>query len=143
MGIGKTSIVGHGLGALVGFAFCTRWPDSVDRMLAVNCPLSYYAINARVRTSSLQDLTHWLVGKPPEVKTAFADATKADPRAIQASLESFRSNNLFNKMRQTQIPCLLLHGKKDPRCKRLLKIPSRIYHIQCNMWFSRNPAISR
>ena len=45
LGIGKVAIVGHGLGALVGFNFCARWPKSVDRMMAVNFPLFYDSIN--------------------------------------------------------------------------------------------------
>ena len=33
MGIGKIALVGHGLGALVGMSFATRFPQSVDRMM--------------------------------------------------------------------------------------------------------------
>ena len=38
MGIGKIALVGHGLGALVGMSFATRFPQSVDRMMAISCP---------------------------------------------------------------------------------------------------------
>jgi len=37
-----------------------------------------------------------------------------DSRAIEASIDSFQSNDLFNKMVQTQISCLLLYGGNDP-----------------------------
>jgi pimeloyl-ACP methyl ester carboxylesterase len=114
LGIGKIALIGHGLGALVGFEFCSRWPQSVDRMMAVNCPLSYDAINSRLWTSSSSDLVHWLAGKSRDVKKVFGDETRVEPRAIEISIDSFRSNNPFDKMRQTQIPCLLLHGGKDP-----------------------------
>jgi pimeloyl-ACP methyl ester carboxylesterase len=114
MGIGKVALVGHGLGALVGFNFSSRWPKSVDRMMAVNCPLDYDSINARVRTSPLPDLINWLGSKAPEAATALAEASKADPRAITESISSFQSNGLFGKMRDTQIPCLLVYGQNDP-----------------------------
>jgi len=114
MGIGKVALVGHSLGALVGFNFCSRWPQSVDRMIAVNCPLYYDSINPRLRTSSLQDLVAWLGNKTPETTAALADATKADPQAITDSISSFQSNGLFGKMRHTQIPCLFVHGQNDP-----------------------------
>ena len=113
-GIGKVAIVGHGLGALVGFNFCVRWPQSVDRMMAVNCPLYHDAINPRMLSSSPSDLTQWLGSKSKEAKLALADGTKADRRAIQKSIESFQADNLFSKMRQTQVSCLLVHGGKDP-----------------------------
>ena len=114
MGIGKVALVGHGLGALVGFSFCARWPKSVDRMMAVSCPMFYDTINTRLRTSSLPDLVNWLGSKTPEATTALADAIKADPRAIEVSISGFQSNDLFGQMRQTQIPCLFVHGQNDP-----------------------------
>jgi len=114
MGIGKIALVGHGLGALVGFKFCARWSQSVDRMMAVNSPMYYDSINARLRTAPLLDLINWLGSKTPEATTALADASKADPQAITASISSFQSNGLFGQMRQTQIPCLLVYGQNDP-----------------------------
>ena len=114
MGIGKVALVGHGLGALVGFNYCSRWPQSVDRMMAVNSPLYYDSINSRLRTSSLQDLINWLGSKTSEATTALADASKADLAAITDSISSFQATNFFNKMRETLIPCLLVHGQHDP-----------------------------
>lgn len=115
MGIGKVALVGHGLGALVGFSFCGRWPQSVDRMMAVNSPTYFDSINNRMRTSPLPDLINWLSSKTPEAAAALADASKADPQAIATSISSFQSKNgTFNLMRQTQIPCLLVHGQSDP-----------------------------
>jgi len=114
IGIGKIAIVGHGLGALVGFNFCVRWTQSVDRMLAVNCPLNYEALNARMRSSSPSDLAHWLAGRSPEARKVLVDEIQPDPRANETSIDSFQSNDLFDKMRQTQISCLLVYGGHDP-----------------------------
>jgi pimeloyl-ACP methyl ester carboxylesterase len=75
MGIGKVAIVGHGLGALVGFNFCVRWTNSVDRMMAVNCPMYYDSINTRLQSSSSSDLVNWLSNKTPEANTALSDAS--------------------------------------------------------------------
>jgi pimeloyl-ACP methyl ester carboxylesterase len=114
MALGKVAIIGHGLGALVGFNFCVRWPQSVDRIMAISCPLSYDAINSRMRTSPRSDLLQWLGGKSKEAKMALADAAGVDPRAIETAIESFQSDNLFSKMCETQICCLLLYGQNDP-----------------------------
>jgi pimeloyl-ACP methyl ester carboxylesterase len=134
MGIGKVALVGHGLGALVGFNFCSRWPQSVDRMMAVNCPLHYDSINARMRTSPLPDLISWLGSKSPEAATALADASKADPKAITESISSFQSNGLFGKMRETLIPCLLVHGQNDPAipappADNSINLPHMMHHV--------------
>lgn len=114
MGIGKIALVGHGLGALVGMAFATRFPQSVDRMMAVSCPLDPSAVNNRMRTATLQELTDWLSNRTPEATTALVDAVKADPQAITASMVGLQSNNIFSNFRVLNIPCLLVYGDKDP-----------------------------
>ncbi len=75
-----------GLGALVGMTFATRFPQSVDRMMAVSCPLDYQAVNARLRTATPVELTEWLSSRTPEATTALSDASKADAKAIADSL---------------------------------------------------------
>jgi pimeloyl-ACP methyl ester carboxylesterase len=114
MGIGKIALVGHGLGALVGMSFATRFPQSVDRMMAISCPLDYQAVNARLRTSTPAELTDWLSSRTPEATTALSDASKTDAKAITDSLVGLQANNVFSNFRALNIPCLLVYGDKDP-----------------------------
>jgi pimeloyl-ACP methyl ester carboxylesterase len=114
MGIGKIALVGHGLGALVGMTFATRFPQSVDRMMAVSCPLDYQAVNTRLRTATPVELTEWLSSRTPEANTALSDASKSDAKAIADSLAGLQANNVFSNFRALNIPCLLVYGDKDP-----------------------------
>jgi pimeloyl-ACP methyl ester carboxylesterase len=114
MGIGKIALVGHGLGGLVGMTFATRFPQSVDRMMAVSCPLDYYAVNARLRTDSPTQLTEWLSSRTPEATTALSDASKTDAKAITDSIAGLQGTNIFGNFRALNIPCLLVYGDKDP-----------------------------
>ena len=114
MGIGKIALVGHGLGGLVGMAFATRFPQSVDRLMAVSTPLDYAAVHTRLRTASLSELTDWLANRSSEATAALVDAPKADIQAIAASMVGLQSNNIFTTFRSTNIPCLLVYGDKDP-----------------------------
>jgi pimeloyl-ACP methyl ester carboxylesterase len=114
MGIGKIALVGHGLGGLVGMSFATRFPQSVDRLMAVSTPLDYAAVHARLRTAPPSELVEWLSSRTPEAVTALADAGKADPPAIAASMTGLQANNIFSSFRNTNIPCLLVYGDKDP-----------------------------
>jgi len=114
MGIGKIALVGHGLGGLVGMTFAARFPQSVDRVMAVSCPLDYAAVNARLRTASLVELSEWLSSRTPEANTALSDAPKADSQAIAASMVGLQTNNVFSTFRALNIPCLLVYGDKDP-----------------------------
>lgn len=114
MGIGKIALVGHGLGALVGMTFAIRFPHSVDRMMAISCPLDYQAVNARLRTASPVELTDWLSSRTPEATSALADASKADGKAIALSMVGLQANNIFGNFRALNIPCLLVYGDRDP-----------------------------
>ena len=114
MGIGKIALVGHGLGALVGMKFANRFPNSVDRVMAINCPLDIKAVNDRLRTATPQELTDWLSSRTPEANTALSDAAKADGQAVTASLVGLQADNLYGTFRNSTIPCLLVYGDKDP-----------------------------
>ena len=125
MGIGKIALVGHGLGALVGMTFATRFPKSVDRVMAVSCPLAYEAVHTRLRTSPPLELSDWLSSRTPEAITALSDASKADLQAITASMVGLQANNLFSGFRGLNIPCLLVYGEKDPA----ITIPSEDFSL--------------
>lgn len=114
MGIGKIALVGHGMGGLVGMSFATRFPQSVDRLMAVSTPLDYTAVHTRLRTAPLSELTDWLSSRTSEAASALVDANKADPQAIAASMTGLQTNNIFSTFRSTNIPCLLVYGDKDP-----------------------------
>jgi len=113
MGIGKIALVGHGLGALVGMKFANRFPQSVDRMMAVNCPLHIDAVNSRMRSAPPPELTDWLSPRTPEATTALSDASKADGQAITASMVGLQADNLYGSFRALNIPCLLVYSEKD------------------------------
>lgn len=114
MGIGKIALVGHGLGALVSMTFAAHFAHSVDRVMAVGCPLNYDSVNARLRTSSSSDLADWLSNRTPEATTALTDASKSDVQAVAASLEGLRADNFFGGFRALNIPTLLVYGEREP-----------------------------
>lgn len=125
MGIGKIALVGHGLGALVGMTFATRFPQSVDRVMAVSCPLAYEAVHTRLRTATPPELTGWLSSGTPEANAALADASKVDPQAITDSVAGLQTNNLFGSFRGLNIPCLLVYGERD----QAITIPSEDFSL--------------
>jgi pimeloyl-ACP methyl ester carboxylesterase len=114
MGIGKIALVGHGLGGLVGMSFASRFPQSVDRLMVVSCPLDYAAVNPRLRTAPLAEVIEWLSSRTTGAGPALVDAAKADPAAIAASMAGLQANTIFSNFRNTNIPCLLVYGDRDP-----------------------------
>ncbi len=114
MGIGKVAFVGHDLGALVSFSFTRQWHQSVDRIMAINCPLKYDALHPRMKSESPAALADWLTARTPEALSALSDASKADPLAVANSLASFQADNLFPSVRNLNIPCLFVYGANNP-----------------------------
>jgi len=99
---------------LVAFSFIKQWPKSVDRMMAINCPLEYDAVNSRMRTATMPELVEWLAARTPEATSALADASKADPLAVSASMAGFQSSSLLASIRDYEVPCLFVYGPNDP-----------------------------
>jgi pimeloyl-ACP methyl ester carboxylesterase len=115
MGIGKVALVGHNLGALVGFSYLKQWPQTVDRMMAINCPLEYSSINSRMRTAAVPELAEWLAARTPEATAALSDASKVDLQAVSASMAGLQANtNMFAGIRDLGVPCLFVYGTNDP-----------------------------
>jgi pimeloyl-ACP methyl ester carboxylesterase len=115
MGIGKVALVGHNLGALVGLSYMKQWPQTVDRMMAINCPIDYSSINARMRTAAVPELVDWLSTRTPEANAALSDASKVDLQAVSASMAGLQANNnMFAGIRDLSVPCLFVYGSNDP-----------------------------
>jgi len=114
LGIGKVAVVGHGLGALVGLTFIRNWPTSVDRFMAINCPLGAASVNPRLWSAPPGDLVSWLSNGSAESALALADAIKVDPRAVASSLAGLQADNLFGQVSNLGVPCLLVYGVDDP-----------------------------
>jgi pimeloyl-ACP methyl ester carboxylesterase len=88
--------------------------------MAISCPLNYDLVNPRLRTAPPTELADWLSNRAPEATAALADASKADPQAVPASVEGLRADNFFGTFRALNIPTLLVYGERD----QAITIPS-------------------
>ncbi len=134
MGIGKIAIIGHGLGALVGLAFIEQFPRSVDRIMAINCPLGQDAINPRMKTASLTDLIDWLAIRSPESALALSDVSMTDPLAVSTSVNNLQTDNLIGIVHAASTPCLFVSGQNDPAISMPSQddsatLPTMVHHI--------------
>ena len=121
MGIGKIALVGHGWGALVALDFTSTYPDLVDRVMVTNCPLDIRSVDASLFSEPLENLANSFSSTlPAGSDAALAEASKADPAAIAASLNGVLAGDLFNKVNRQHTPCLLVSGGRDD----LIKPPS-------------------
>jgi pimeloyl-ACP methyl ester carboxylesterase len=116
MGIGRVALVGHGLGALISLIYSMD-PDkgpSVDRIMAIDCPLDGNSINTRLRTATPTDLAEWLLAKTPAHEPARADAERSDPLALKTTFDNIFDFNLSIGLEKIKTPTLFVHGQNDP-----------------------------
>ncbi|BAJ62696.1 alpha/beta fold hydrolase [Anaerolinea thermophila] len=114
MGIGRVALIGHGLGATVAVMFALRYPEVVDRVLAVAYPLDETRLHPRLRSQSPEELVDWLLERNSTTEPVRVEAAKTDPRAIQDSLEGLTTLEAREASQKLTCACLLVYGEKDP-----------------------------
>ena len=135
LGIKKVALIGHGLGALTAILLAQRYPDVVDRVMAVEVPLEEKSVTIRLRSPvSPSDLADWLLGKDPITEPARTDTIKTDPQAITSSFASLERINFMSLMDTMSTPCLIVHGQHDPAVEvldfeRIMSMPENFHQI--------------
>ena len=114
MAILKAAFIGHGLGAATVLRFARRRPQAVDRIMAVSMPLSGAAIAPRLLSAPPPDLVESLLGRGRDVDPIRLEAAKTDPEAVASSVRLLQSGGMDDDFRELKVPCLLVHGERDP-----------------------------
>jgi pimeloyl-ACP methyl ester carboxylesterase len=117
LGVMKATVVGHSMGAAVALLFAERYPDRVDRIMAVSTPLAASAVSKRLLAGSGGALLDRMLGRRavsdyPEVEM---EAVKTDFNAVAATARSLDTLDLRGTLDELDgIPTLLVFGNKDP-----------------------------
>jgi pimeloyl-ACP methyl ester carboxylesterase len=114
MGISKAPFVGHTLGAAIILKMAHKYPDRVDKMMAVSLPLTAEAINRKLLTAGPNDMLarlFWHRQRPyPEVEMGLS---KTAPNAIALTIQSVARLNLEEILEEIEVPLLTVYGEKD------------------------------
>ncbi|HBX68683.1 MAG TPA: hypothetical protein DEH25_04695, partial [Chloroflexi bacterium] len=134
LGIGKIAIIGHGLGAVVALMFAEKYPQYVDRVMAVCIPLESRLINPRLQQDSPAELADWLLGNTPDSQAARMEAPKADQAAILRSINNLQTIEITQLATRVKTPSLLVFGQNDQAVSlansdQLVTLPDQIHHI--------------
>ncbi len=116
LGVMKASLVGHAMGAVVALLFTERYPERVERVVAVSTPFASTAVSKRLLLGSGGSLLDRMLGRRagidyPEVEL---EATKTDLNALAASARSLDGLDLRAALDELDSkPLLLVYGSKD------------------------------
>jgi len=120
IGLRQITLVGHALGAVVMLEYAARYPEQVEKMVAVSLPFEAAAVNrskflAVANNSLLTRLLWWRSHLAYEEVQAEAD--KASQQAIQDSLHAVSRIDIGKHLQTlgqaTDIPLLIVYGDRD------------------------------
>lgn len=114
LGIWRSPIVGHTLGAAIATELAARQPDRVSKVLAVGLPLTSDGINRRLLSAGPNEAMarlFWHRQRPyAEVETA---VPKTAEHAIALSIQSVAQLNIKQTLDSLDIPLLTVYGERD------------------------------
>jgi pimeloyl-ACP methyl ester carboxylesterase len=116
LAVAKAALVGHGLGALVVAEFCRRYPELADRAVLTSLPIAPAALNVRLLNgdnAARLALIDGFIDKGPHLDPVKREAAKADPLAIDFSLQAFKVLEVGNALADLTQPALLIYGTRD------------------------------
>jgi pimeloyl-ACP methyl ester carboxylesterase len=117
LGVMKAALVGHSMGAVVALMFANRYPDRVERIMAVSTPTAVGAVSKRLLSSGGNSLLDRMLGRRAISDYAEVDveASKADPNAVLTSARALETLPVLDYCdRLESVPVLLVYGNKDP-----------------------------
>jgi pimeloyl-ACP methyl ester carboxylesterase len=125
LGIPKTPlpIVGHGLGGLVALSFAARFPNWVQRVMAVSVPVIGEAVNRPLAgfDGNGESLAR-IVSRRANFPEVEMEARKADANAVASSVRSVMEYDLRDVLSPLEeTPVLLTYGGDD----QLIRPPER------------------
>jgi pimeloyl-ACP methyl ester carboxylesterase len=114
LGISHVPVVGHTLGAAIALKLAHKYPDRVDKVMAVSLPLDAGGINQKLLTAGPNDSLarlFWHRQRPyPEVEMGLS---KTAQNAIALTIQSVARLNLREITADLDVPLLTVYGDKD------------------------------
>jgi 3-oxoadipate enol-lactonase len=116
MGIDRTPMVGHGLGAVVALCLAQAHPRLVDQVMTVSLPLGRESVARGLAAfDGAENPAKAILGRRLRAyKEVEIEAAKTDGEAVGRSLASAFEQDLITALRDQPLPTLLLSGKDDP-----------------------------
>jgi pimeloyl-ACP methyl ester carboxylesterase len=114
LGVWRSPLVGHTLGAAVAARLAAAQPERVSRVLAVGLPLSVDSINRRLLTAAPNDAMarlFWHRQRPyAEVELGMP---KMAHNAVALTIQSVARLDMRQTLAEVQAPLLMVYGDRD------------------------------
>jgi pimeloyl-ACP methyl ester carboxylesterase len=134
MGVADFTLVGHGLGGIIGIYYASDHPESVERLMVISFPMGIQSANSRLSSMSPEQAADWLLGQNPPNAESREDARKADPQAKSTALKQYNQVNWRQLIHRVPVSSIWIHGQNDqaisnPTGEQLTHLPELSDHL--------------
>lgn len=113
MGVTRTTLVGHGLGSIIGIYFAADFSKVVEKLMVVGFPMGVQMTHTRIQSQPPSDSASWLFGNQTTNAESKEDVRKTDQKAITISLDQFNGVNWRQLINRLKVSSLWIYGKND------------------------------
>ena len=113
LGIDRTTLVGHGLGSIIGSYFAADFSHLVDNLMLISFPMGIQTAHSKLQTQSPLDSAAWLFGKNSANAESREDVRKTDLKAIKISFDQFNGVNWRQLINRLPVSSLWIYGRND------------------------------
>ncbi len=113
MGIGKFTLVGHGLGGIIAIYYAADHSNAVERLMVVSFPMGTKSTSSRLETLSPADSADWLLGGNQPYAESREDAKKTDHQAILTAINQYNNVNWRQLLNRVPVTSLWIYGEHD------------------------------
>jgi len=107
-------IIGHSLGAAVGLRYMQKYPENVEKLVAVALPVSGKYLSSRLEGTDPETAVNRILGKSNSYSEVDTELRKTDLQAYTKLLQEMGSCNFIELLDDSPRPVLLLYGDQDP-----------------------------
>lgn len=107
-------IIGHSLGAVVGLRYTMKYPENVEKLIAVALPVTGTYINERMKNSDPDTVTSRVLGKSNSYTEVDSEIRKTDKEAFVRLTKEVGEANFSQDLADSPRPILLMYGDQDP-----------------------------
>ncbi|GIV96171.1 MAG: alpha/beta hydrolase [Herpetosiphonaceae bacterium] len=129
MGIEKVPLVGHSMGGMVALKTAIRFPNRVDRVVAVGAPIVGTSLSVLLKLTDnpriaramarmplmTKLLFRWFLGdiNDPAYHEILEDSVKPTEESVRRSVGSMMRTDLRPELDKLSVPALIVHGARD------------------------------
>ncbi|MEM7330512.1 MAG: alpha/beta hydrolase [Chloroflexota bacterium] len=108
------TIVGHGLGGVVGLSFANKYPDQLQKLFLISIPIQGSYLDGRINENTFDNYVSKIVNRAVSFDEVDKELRKIDQEAVRCLVDEIQNRDFNNYLDNCPCPIMLLSGGQDP-----------------------------